>query len=306
MAVDVLVTGGAGVLGQRIVHNLRLSNYEVVSCGRILGDNVDAVWDISRQDTPEPDCKPAVVVHAAAQIGPYQQSLSAAAPLLDVNVIGTFRVVQWCLSRGVGRLILISSAIVYGEWADFPKVETDPVKPWIAGPYAVSKWCSEQVAHLVMQTDCELTILRLSSLYGDGYDRGLIQRMLQQGQRTGSISLMQPFDDAFDLLHVSDAVYTIQSAIENSQAGVWNIGSEKLTTIHELAAVCAQRIDAQVILSDTGSTRPTRIINWLDDGKARRDLGHVNRITLDSGVAEIARSLFMNLQIQTNSEHRFG
>ena len=82
MAVDVLVTGGAGVLGFRVVADLRASGHRVVSCGRVPGDNVDASWDVSSQDGPWPDCHPEVVVHAAAKIGGYQQSLSEAAPLL--------------------------------------------------------------------------------------------------------------------------------------------------------------------------------------------------------------------------------
>ena len=291
MAVDVLVTGGSGVLGRQIVSSLRMSNYRVGACGRVAGDNVDATWDISQQDAPEPNYKSKAVVHAAALIGHYHQPLSGAIPLLDVNVIGTLRVARWCVSRQAKRLVLISGAIVYGEWANSPKSELDPVKPWLAGPYAVSKWCGEQVAHIVMHSGCELTILRLSSLYGIGYDKGLIQRMLWQGKRTGSIHLKPPFGDAFDLLHVSDAAHAVKSAIEKSQTGLWNVGSGKLTTIRDLAEICARQVNAQVALSYTESMRPARIINWVDDRKARSELGHENLITLDMGVSEIEESL---------------
>jgi len=291
VAVDVLVTGGSGVLGRQIVSSLRMSNYRVVACGRIAGDNVDATWDISQQDAPGPNCEPSVVVHAAALTGHYHQPLSEAIPLFNVNVLGTLRVANWCVSREVQKLVLVSGAIVYGEWTGFRKSEANPAKPWLAGPYAVSKWCSEQVACMVMHSGCELTILRLSSLYGVGYDKGLIQRMLRQGIQTGSIHLKPPFGDAFDLLHVSDAARTVQRAIENSQTGLWNVGSGKLTTIRELAEICARQVNAQVSLSDTESTRPARIINWVDDRKARSELGHENLTTLDMGISEIEESL---------------
>ena len=273
------------------MHALRSAKYSVVASGRVAGDKVDAVWDVARQETPDPDCAPAVVVHSAAKTGSYQQPLCEAIPLFDVNVTGTLRVARWCASRNVRRLVLISGALVYGEWATCPKSETDAVKPWLAGPYAVSKWCAEQTASLVKGAGCELTILRLSSLYGAGYDRGIVQRFLLQGQRRGRVQLDPPLDDAFDLLNVSDAARAVQSAIEESQTGLWNVGGGSLTTIQEVAQISAAQVNAQVDISDTGSSRPARIINWVDDGRARKELGHRNRVSLDLGIAEVARSL---------------
>ena len=291
MAVDVLVTGATGALGRQIVQILRSSNYQVVACGRTAGPEADVSWDISSQDGPEPDCHPAVVVHAAAQVGRYGQFLPTALPLFDVNVTGTMRVVRWCAARGVERLVFISGAIVYGRWLDSPKSEGDPVEPWLAGPYAVSKWCGEGVASLLTCNGGRVCILRLTSLYGSRYDSGLIPRLLRQGQQTGCIGLEPPFDDAFDLLHVSDAARTVCHAIEKGQSGLCNVGSGGLVTIRELAALCASQVNAQLTLSAAKPNRPNRIINWVDDSKARDELNHANGITLRQGIAEIARSL---------------
>ena len=224
MAVDVLVTGACGVLGRHIVQTLRDSGREVVASGRVAEPDADVIWDITLKDGPQPNCNPAAVVHAAARVGSYQQPLSEATILFDVNVTGTLRVAQWCVSHQVKRLVLISGAIVYGEWSDSPKNEEAVVNPWLAGPYAVSKWCGEQAASVVRSTAMELTILRLSSLYGPGYESGLIQRLLKQGMETGNINLDPPFDDAFDLLNVHDAAATVERALEAKHAGLWNVG----------------------------------------------------------------------------------
>lgn len=291
MAVDVLVTGGSGVFGRQIVSSLRMRNYNVVACGRTAGEKVDATWDISQQEAPAPDCKPSTVVHAAALIGHYHQPLSEANTLLNVNVTGTLRVANWCVMRGVEQLVLVSGAIVYGKWNGTPKSEADAVKPWLAGAYAISKWGSEQVADMVTKAGCRLAILRLSSLYGIGYNKGLIQKILLEGRHSGTIDIKPPFDDAFDLLHVSDAVQAVERVIENNQTGLWNIGSGKLTTIQELAEVCARQLNAKVALSDTESMRPSRIINWVEDRKARSELGHANQVALNMGVSQIAQAL---------------
>jgi UDP-glucose 4-epimerase len=288
VALRVLVTGGAGNLGRQITGTLRAAGHPVIVCGRASAGEVDSIWDIAQHEAPQPDCQPEVVVHAAARVGSYQQPLAEAGPLMAVNVLGTLRVARWCVARGVRRLIIVSSAIVYGEWQGAPKSEVDPVKPWVAGAYAVSKWCGEQVAELVKPAGCELTVLRLSSLYGPGYRRGLIQRLLQEGRETGAICLQPPFDDAFDLQHVVDAAHTVSRAVESSQTGLWNLGSGKLAAIRELAEICAGQTGAQLTFADALPARPGRILNWMNDQAARSELGHGNQVSLEQGIAEIA------------------
>ena len=288
MALKVLVTGAAGVLGKRVVHALRSANHDILASGRVAAECVDVPWDLSRVDALAPQCNPDVVVHAAARVGGYQQALSEAGSLFDVNVTGTLRVANWCVERRVKRLVLVSSAIVYGEWTGAPKTEDDPVKPWVAGPYAVSKWCSEQVAWLIVGSGVEL---RLSSLYGDGYRRGLLQRFIGEVKREGTIFLEPPFDDGFDLLHVSDAARTVQYAVENDKPGIWNVGSGTLVTIQQLAEACARHFDGRATFCDREANRPPRAINWVHDQRARKELGHACCTSLDLGIAKIADGL---------------
>lgn len=291
MAVDVLVTGGNGVLGHRIVQILRSNQKKVVATGRTPSSAVDAVWDISQQESPTIDYQPRAVVHAAALIGSYRQSISEATDLFETNVRGTLRVAQWCVSKQVRQLILISSAIVYGEWTGTSKDEKDLPSPWVAGPYAVSKWCAEQAASLVKNTGIKLTILRLSSLYGEGYESSLVQRLLQQGQAKNTIELRQPFDDSFDLLNVADAARTVCLAFERGLEGTWNVGSGSLTTIQTLVEACSRQINAEVFYSNEAPERPPRVINWVNDQKARVELGHSNQVSLNAGIMAIASEI---------------
>jgi UDP-glucose 4-epimerase len=287
VALKVLVTGASGALGGASVLSLMAAGHSVVGCGRELGDGVYARWDIASEDGPEPEQDADVVVHAAALRGGYRQSLEGSERLFDVNVTGTLRVVRWCISHGVSRLVLVSGAIVYGEWDASPKSEADDARPWAAGPYAVSKWSSEQVARLVGDHGLELTILRFSSLYGVAYGDGLPQRLLIEGKREGAIVVTPPTDDAFDLLHVSDAARTVRLAVESPRTGLWNAGSGTRTTIAALAEVCSRQVSCEVQYSGGTAPRTPRVLNWVDDDKARTELGHANEITLDVGVAEI-------------------
>jgi len=287
LALEVLVTGAAGVLGGQIARSLERAGNTVIRSGRISHETNEVVWDISQDAGPNEYCQPEVVVHAAAHVGQYQQPIAESEELFQVNIGGTARVADWCVSQGVKRLVLISGAIVYGRWSGIPKSEADQEDAWAAGPYSVSKLCAEKVASLVLNHKIELCILRLSSLYGPGYKNGLPQRLIGEGRENGVISLSPPFDDGFDLLHISDAAETVANAVALNGSGVWNVGSGQVTVIQDLAQACADSVDARLEFSQRGSSRAPRIINWVNDQKARRDMGHTNKVSLQVGIRDL-------------------
>ena len=144
--------------------------------------------------------------------------------------------------------------------------------------------------HLAMEWGCKLAILRLSSLYGPKYREGLPQRMIRQGLRTGSIEVWPPFENAFDILYVSDAARTVQLAVKGDKAGLWNVGSGRLTTVRELAETCARHIGAKVgFLKKDAEGQQPMILNWVDDARARDELGHTNQVSLKEGILSIAK-----------------
>ena len=79
--------------------------------------------------------------------------------------------------------------------------------------------------------------------------------------------------------------------IKKEHTGLWNLGGGALTTIRDVAEACAEQFNVRVNLSNSASSRSPRIINWVDDEKARGHLGHKNRVTLDLGISEIAQSM---------------
>lgn len=251
-------------------------------------DSADAIWDVARPDGPMVSETPHTVVHAAARRASIDDAKRDEA-LWDVNVGGTARVVEWSLQNGVKRLVVTSGALVYGSW-DEPRKETEEPNAAQAGYYALSKWASERIAVASCQAKCEVSILRLSSLYGAAYRSGLIRHFLSQAQLDGRIRVDPPLDDAFDLLHLTDAAATVANAVAASESGLWNVGGGGLCSLLEVAETCAQVTGATVEKSRRKARRKARILNWVDDGRARSELGHRNTVTLAAGVREIAQS----------------
>lgn len=281
------MTGAAGGLGRTIVAELRARGKRVLACGHA-ADSCEATWDITSTGGPTPPEIPHTIVHAAARRASIDDN-KRDQELWDVNVAGTARVVEWGLQNGVKRIVLMSGALVYGSWTQ-PRKEDDEPNAALAGYYALSKWTSERIALAACQANCEVAILRLSSLYGAAYKQGLIRHFIAQARDDGRIRVDPPLDDAFDLLHLDDAAITVANTVEGTGTGLWNVGGGRLHSLLEVAEVCAKVVGATVEQSRRKPRRPARILNWVDDSRARTELGHRNTISLIAGVREIASS----------------
>lgn len=281
------MTGASGGLGRTIVAELRERGKTVLACGHT-PESCEATWDITRTDGPTTREIPHTIVHAAARRASIDDN-KRDEELWDVNVAGTARVVEWGLHNGVKRIVLTSGALVYGSWTE-PRKEDDEPDAALAGYYALSKWASEQLALAACKGNCDIAILRLSSLYGAAYKQGLIRHFLAQAHDDGRIRVDPPLDDAFDLLHLNDAAVAVANAVELSGKGLWNVGGGGLHSLLEIAEVCAGVTGATVEQSRRKPRRPARILNWVDDARARAELGHKNTVSLIEGVREIATS----------------
>lgn len=245
---------------------------------------MDGVWDVTTAQGPSSAVRPDTIIHAAARRATLEDKKRDAV-LWDINVGGTARVVEWALSNGVKRLILISGAVVYGGWSA-PRTEDYEPEPARGGYYALSKWAAEGIARTASADRCELTVLRLSSLFGASFKTGLIRHFVSQANLDGRIRIDPPIDDAFDLLHLSDAARTVANAVEASRTGLWNVGGGEITSLKRVAEACAAVAGATVEVSRRRARRKARILNWVDDSRARNDLHHRNTITLAAAIQE--------------------
>lgn len=168
----ILVTGGAGYIGSRLIRDLGDAAYGTV---RVL-DNLSrgshhalvdlpggARYEFVEGDILDPDSLRvalrgvSAVVHLAGLArSPYW--FEQPARYQEVNHWGTRHLVDACRHAGVERFLYVSSAAVYGTGG--PYVETDACRP--VGPYAESKLQAEACARQAGAA----TILRLATVCG--------------------------------------------------------------------------------------------------------------------------------------------
>lgn len=171
-----LVTGGAGFIGSHLVDALVARGDAV----RVLDDfssgkpaNLQTVRDrieLFEGDLRDPALLAAalqgveLVFHQAAFIS-VPLSMEQPAACLDVNLAGTQQLLELSRQAGVRKVVLASSAAVYGENPAVPLRENEKADP--LSPYAASKYITEILAGLYSrQLGLAVAALRYFNVYG--------------------------------------------------------------------------------------------------------------------------------------------
>jgi UDP-glucose 4-epimerase len=176
-----LVTGGAGFIGSHIVRTLLEQGASVRVLDNFSTGKRENIEDLTQQfngdrlEVFEGDLRDAsrveeavrgveVIFHEAAFVS-VPQSMNEPQTCFDVNIAGTSRLFDLARAAGVRRVVVASSAAVYGESNALPLVEETLPQP--LSPYAVSKRVDEMYAELFTSSfGLEVVALRYFNVYG--------------------------------------------------------------------------------------------------------------------------------------------
>jgi len=163
--MKILITGHKGFIGSHLVRALRKKRYSVT--GYDLKEGYDILDDWRLNDIFK-ECKPDIVFHLAA-LKSVPASFTDPSKYMQVNGIGTLRVLEASLRNNVKRLIYASSSSVYGG-VDHPLIqnsESDAPNP--RSPYAISKLIGEYLCKLYSEPNVlETIVLRYFNVFGPG------------------------------------------------------------------------------------------------------------------------------------------
>ncbi len=169
-----LITGGAGFIGSHIANTLLQNGKQVrifdnFSSGKrenLQGLDVEIIeGDLRNDDDVNKATKNIDIIFHEAAFVSVPESMEKPQECLDVNVSGTSKLFESARRSGVKRVVVASSAAVYGDSEAYPLSEDTPLKQ--LSPYAVSKRIDEMYAELFTnQFDLEVVALRYFNVYG--------------------------------------------------------------------------------------------------------------------------------------------
>jgi UDP-glucose 4-epimerase len=245
-----LVTGGAGFIGSHIVEELLRSGASVrvldnFSSGKrenletFQGDLEIRAGDLRDAEAINAATRDVeLVFHLAAFIS-VPQSLLEPDNCFSINVAGTATLLEAARQAGVRKVVLSSSAALYGNTDKFPTDEQTPLMP--LSPYALSKHVNELYAHLYTQTfNLPVTALRYFNVYGPRQNpnsayAAAISVFAQRLVNGEPITIYGDGKQSRDFIFVKDVVRANLQAAESDAAGeAFNICTGQETTLLDL------------------------------------------------------------------------
>jgi UDP-glucose 4-epimerase len=224
------------------------------------------------------------VVHLAALSG-VMDSIVDPAPSFEVNVIGTFQLLQLAHKAGVRRVINASTGgALLGEVTPpiSESMAPSPLSPYGASKMAVEGYCSAFSASYGLPC----TTLRFSNLYGprSAHKKSVVAAFIKLLVRGEPLVVYGDGSQQRDYLFVGDLVFGIEQALRASETGVFQLGSGRPTTLNRLIealfAVGGQLTKVQFEPARRGEVHTT----WCDISKARSQLGFDPATNVEDGL----------------------
>jgi nucleoside-diphosphate-sugar epimerase len=204
----VLVTGGTGFLGRRLVDRLLAAGRRVTVLGRTPAPELErqgvrfvraALDDVGAVRAA---CRGAeTVFHVAAKVGVwgrYQEFFRA-------NVVGTRALLDGCRDHGVARMVYTSTPSVVYNGRDLAGVdESLPLTTACPSPYPVTKAIAEREVVAANSAELRTVALRPHLIWGVG-DPHLVPRVLARA-RAGRLRIVGAGRNRVDMVHIDNAV----------------------------------------------------------------------------------------------------
>jgi len=298
--MKILVTGGAGFIGSNLARQLLKDGHQVTILDNLSSgykcnlDNCPAVdfvhGDIREEKTVQRVTEGRnVVFHLAASVG-NKRSIDDPHTDSEINVLGTLRVLEAARKARVRKVVMSSSAGIFGELKTLPIREDHPTEP--DSPYGASKLCAEKMGLAWAKLyGMEVVCLRYFNVYGprqrfDAYGN-VIPIFVFQMLRGEPVTIFGDGEQTRDFVNVRDVVQAnIRAAMTPGVSGAFNIGSGTRISINAL--VDRLRLDSG--LNPTvrhGPPRPGDVRDSLADVDAARNaFGFDPAVTLEVGLPE--------------------
>jgi len=303
----ILVIGGAGLIGSHVVEELLTEDVKEV----VVYDNFcRGTYENLEESLKDPRCQifeiggdilqtdildAAIkgvdgVVHLAALwlLQCYEFPQAA----FDVNVRGTFNVLEACVANKVERLVYSSSASVYGDAVEEPMTEDHPYNNWTF--YGATKIAGEHMFKSYHKRyGLKGACLRYMNVYGPRQDYkgtyiAVMMKILDKIDKGLAPIVYGDGSQAYDFIYVGDAARANVCALKSDVPfGFYNVGRGIKTSIKELT---------ELILKITGSDLPiqyqpagqTFVTNRVGDPTAaERDLGFRWTVDLEDGLKRL-------------------
>lgn len=307
----VLVIGGAGFIGAFIVRELLKHDIkEVIIYDNFTRGKMDNLTDCLEDDRCNiypfgGDIRDTDVLDTAMKDIDYVFHLAAMWLLhckdyprtaFEVNIAGTFNVLEACVKNNVKKLISSSSASVYGNAVKVPMTEDHPFNN--KNFYGATKIAGEAMCTAFNDRyGLKVIGLRYMNVFGPGQDQhavytGVVPIMLNKIDAGEAPTINGDGSQAYDFIYVEDvARCNIAALTSDVEHGFYNVGTEIQTSIKELCDTILRlkHSDLKVVYKPYSADDSRALVqNRIGSAvKAREEIDFQYKYSLEEGLQKL-------------------
>jgi UDP-glucose 4-epimerase len=289
----VLVTGGAGFIGRRVVRALLAEGHEVTVADlrafpdpevrTLIGDLCDPEV-ATRAVEPGTD----LIIHLAAVTSVLASVQDPVATHL-LNVDATARLLELCRENEVGTFLLASTNAVVGSGSAPGEVITERTVLRPLTPYGATKAAGE--ALLGSYANCygiTGAALRFSNVYGPGMTEkdSFIPRLMRAARDGEGVQVRGDGSMLRDVVHVDDVVQGLFAAWRGQHNGPLILGSGQSVTVNEMVTT-ARKVTGAPIPAENVPVGSGEMPAVVLDISAAKALGYRPAFDLETGMATV-------------------
>lgn len=297
----ILITGGAGFIGSNLAEFLLQKGYEVTILDNFSTGKLENIFRIQNKiELLELDIRDIealrknvknidYIFHLAAFVS-VPKSMENKKETFEINVNGTQNILKIAKEIGAKKVIVPSSAAVYGDDPESPKTENSRLVP--KSPYAQSKIDCEKLVK-EFSNKLETVALRLFNVYGpkqnlDSQYAAVIPIFIQKALNNEDLIIYGDGKQTRDFIYIQDICEAFLLTLKNKLNGeIINIASGKEISINELAKKIIEltKSKSKIVHIDSRLGDIKRSLASID--LAKEKLKFKPKYSLDSGLKEM-------------------
>lgn len=211
----------------------------------------------------------------------------------DVNIRGTFNVLEACVANKVPRLVYSSSASVYGDAVEEPMTEEHPFNN--KNFYGATKICGEAMARAYhYRYGLNFVGLRYMNVYGPRQDYkgayiAVIMKMLDAIDRGEGPTILGDGTEAFDFVSVRDCARANVCAMKAETTDrFYNVGTGTRTSLKTLAEMLLKLTESRQSIKYAPRSQATLVRNRIGSPeRAKREIGFLAKDGLEQGLRDL-------------------